>query len=214
MKARLIAVTGALAALAACQQQDGVKESDDNAPLADLVPEMALTNGAPRKKAVGTKPSDPKVGCDTPEDEIFSCKLENDRRVTVCLSGTGEGRHAQYRYGTPGKPAELTLPVAGGQDEPTRYANVMYSGGGEQQIVFTNGEYRYTVFSRVVRTNFEPNEPNDPAISDGLMVQRRDKIIALHSCEYTDDLKPVDTDRAGSVMIGQVEPLVEVPFNH
>lgn len=213
MNTRLIAATGALALLSACQQEEGVKESESTR-LGNLVPEMALTDGAPRKPVDEAKPGGITSGCDTADAEIFSCQLENGRRVAVCLASTGEGRHAQYRYGAVGKAAELVLPVAGEKGEPARYANVMYSGGGEQQIVFTSGDYRYTVFSRVVRTNFTPGETNDPAISDGLMVQRGDKRIAFHSCEYTDDLKPVDLDRAKSVMTAEPELLADVPFTH
>ena len=212
MKMGVIAATCALTILSACQQEESVKESDSPS-LGNLVPEMALTDGTPGKKTAEAKHARLTSGCDAAKDEVFSCQLENGRRAAVCLSGTGEGRHAQYRYGVTGKPAELVLPATGGIGAPGRYASVMYSGGGEQQITFTKGDYRYTVFSRVVRTNFERGEPNNPAIGDGLMVQRAGKTIALHSCEYTDDLKPVDMARAESVMVEESELFADVPLS-
>jgi hypothetical protein len=110
------------------------------------------------------------VGCASEESPIFACKLANGKRVAVCGLSEWIG---QYRYG--GSKPEL---VINGAD----YSHVMYSGGGESQIAFDHRGYRYIVFSRVVRTNFAAGQPNDPAISDGVVILRGKKFVEMQLC--------------------------------
>jgi hypothetical protein len=51
-----------------------------------------------------------------------------------------------YRFGRPGKPAELTYPAAG--DTPAfRAGSSALAGGGGAWIEFERGQYRYNVYS-------------------------------------------------------------------
>ncbi|MEZ5681903.1 MAG: hypothetical protein R3E14_11510 [Erythrobacter sp.] len=132
-------------------------------------------------------PADPApgpVGCTAEEEPIFSCAVPGGKRLAVCAAQQGE---AEYRFG--GKSPELVL--RGG-----KWANAMYSGGGEAQIEFANGDTRYIVFSRMVRTNFTAGEPNNPAITDGVLISREGEFIALRLCAGGQAEIPVQYDAA------------------
>lgn len=110
------------------------------------------------------------AACHADENPIFACRFADGKQVAVC--GT-PARTAQYRFG--GDTPELVL--GGGQR-----AQTMYSGGGEAQIAFDNGDTRYIVFSRMVRTGFD-ERGNNPAISDGVVVERAGKFAAIRICD-------------------------------
>lgn len=135
-------------------------------------------------------------GCKADEDTIFSCKTAANKRIAVCGIPGGT---AEYRYGA-GEP-ELT--VAGG-----RFASVPYSGGGEAQIAFDNAGTRYVVFSRMVRTNFEAGEPNNPAISDGVIVLRGIEAASVVECADAEAV-PVQYDIAARHMEKEDELFTE-----
>ena len=91
-----------------------------------------------------------------------------------------------------GEESELVFPKQRGGGA-IRFASVPYSGGGEAQLSFTRGPYRYVVYSRVVRTNFTAGEPNDPQLDDGVLVLKNGKRIADYGCS-PEALHPVDYD--------------------
>ncbi len=109
------------------------------------------------------------VACQDGEETLFSCDAKGGKQIAVC----GKDGNAQYRFGN--EVAEITL-------DNGKFASVPYSGGGEAQIAFSNGDTRYIVFSRIVRTNFEPGEPNNPEITDGVMVVRGGETIGKRTC--------------------------------
>ncbi|WP_379546035.1 hypothetical protein ACFCW2_09865 [Qipengyuania sp. DSG2-2] len=109
------------------------------------------------------------VACQEGEETLFSCDDKGGKQIAVC----GKDGNAQYRFGN--EVAEITL-------DNGKFASVPYSGGGEAQIAFSNGDTRYIVFSRIVRTNFEPGEPNNPEITDGVMVVRGGETIGKRTC--------------------------------
>ena len=138
---------------------------------------------------VPATPDDPvpaPVDCAAPEETVFSCAMPGGKRLAVCAPQQGE---AEYRFG--GKSPELVL--RGG-----KWATAMYSGGGEAQIQFVNGDTSYTVFSRMVRTNFTAGEPNNPAITDGVVITRDGAFVALRLCEGGQAEMPVQHDAAES----------------
>lgn len=124
------------------------------------------------------------VDCTAPEVTIFACPMPGGKHLAVCAPEQGE---AEYRFG--GASPELVL--TGGT-----WANTAYSGGGEAQIRFANGDTSYVVFSRMVRTNFAAGEPNYPAITDGVLITRGDKFVALRLCEGGQAEMPVQYDAA------------------
>ncbi len=161
----------AFAVLAGCQGQ--------GAEIA-----AAPEDPAPAASAEGDAPQAvPTVACAAGETPIFTCTFADGKRIAVC--GTQPG-NAEYRFGGEGQP-ELVL--SGG-----RNAYAMYSGGGESQLAFDNGDTRYIVFSRMVRTGFG-EEGNLPAISDGVVVERAGKFAAIRICDDP-DLRAVDVDAA------------------
>jgi len=130
--------------------------------------------------------------CEVEETPIFGCTFADGKQVSVCGSKGGEAR---YRFGGD----ETELEIEGGV-----WANVMYSGGGESQILFENGDTHYIAFSRMVRTNFTPGEPNNPAISDGVIVERAGALLSVRRCDDPMVL-PVQYDAADAFMTGQDE---------
>ncbi|MFW2351525.1 hypothetical protein [Qipengyuania sp.] len=152
--------------------------SQDSGPAAPPSAGAAAATTAPSEHASG------RVECAAPEETIFSCAMSGGKRLAVCAPQAGA---AQYRFG--GTSPELVL--TGG-----KWATAMYSGGGEAQIEFANGDTVYTVFSRMIRTNFAAGEPNYPAITDGVVITRDGKFVALRLCEGGQADMPVQYDAA------------------
>ena len=189
---RLFVGTFALALLAGCQGEVNAPDVPDAPSALESLPDPIASPAVPETQAL---PAPPGVGdtkriltedsaqCAANEKTIFACKVANGKRVTVCAADEGK---VHYRYGG----AKVELALQGG-----KWASVAYSGGGEAQIAFENGDTRYIVFSRIVRTNFTEGEPNNPAISDGVIVMRGDKVLSLQSCDDP-QLKPADYDLA------------------
>ena len=134
------------------------RTADTTATLTEQTATMAEGDGGGRS-----------VVCSEDEQTIFSCPTDGGKRISVC----GKNGEVEYRFGA--EQAELTL--AGG-----RFGSVPFSGGGEAQVAFANGETRYVVFSRVVRTNFTAGETNNPEFTDGVMVLKGNRKIAERLC--------------------------------
>lgn len=180
---RPLAALVATALLASCD--NGAPHVAPSSPAAAAANAAAPAGPARPAPVAMASPSAPAASCAGAEEAVFSCELDNGKRVAVCAA---QGR-AQYRYG--GTRPELVLD--GGE-----LAIAPYSGGGEAQIAFTNGGYRYVVFSRMVRTGFGPDGHNDPAISDGIVVLKGDQVADLQLCAGADGL-PVQYDAAQRV---------------
>lgn len=189
------AIVGVAAiALAACGNE--AAEAPAEAPVAADAPTQAPKSAdAERTQTKNSRLPNSRPGAVVPasvlcrgkEQAIFSCKVENGKRIAVCAAPGGP---VQYRFGadTP----EITL-------DASRWASVPYSGGGEAQIAFANGDTRYIVFSRMVRTNFEPGETNDPAISDGVVVLRGERFLGLQRCNDP-NVGAVDVNALGNLL--------------
>ena len=182
-------VIASVAALAACSQAPDAPAAENGEgaeAVADEPTEVSadvatLTQAAPAAELI------PAV-CTAEETPIFACIVEGGKRLSVC--GSNEGA-VQYRFGDESG-AELVL-------DGGAWASVPYSGGGEAQIKFESGDTDYIVFSRVVRTNFEPGEPNNPAISDGVVVLKEGAQIAKLACD-AGELKPIDYNAAEKLL--------------
>ena len=131
--------------------------------------------------------------CHPGEAVIFACNI-GAKLAAVCGGKSPSGaRCAQYRYGVPGK-LELTYP-GDGASGGLAHAETAYSGGGESQILFKNAGFQYVVYSRMVRTNFKANEPNNPAFEAGVAVMKGDKLVGNRKCANPSD---VDVDVAAA----------------
>ncbi len=192
---RLASVVPIILGIAACsdqapaeQEAASVETTEDpvavDSPISVGHPEQAVA-----KKVTATG------FCSVKEPVIFSCQLKNRKTVSVCGTENGAGaKTAQYRFGYVGKAPELVWPEAAGKDRLT-FASVPYSGGGEAQLSFSRGDVTYVVYSRVVRTNFKAGEPNNPEMSDGILVLKGKKTINDLVCADP-GLVPVDYDLA------------------
>ena len=180
MMRAMILIGAASLALAGCDNTagDGADQLDTqdleasaDAPAPDA-PETSTMDDATSAEAAMRDMAQP-VACGRGERPLFFCEAGR-KQIAVCGVTDEAGKpQAQYRYGS--DTAEMVL--NGG-----RFANVPYSGGGESQIEFVNDATRYIVYSRTVRTNFEPGEPNDPAFTDGVMVVRGGKVLSDRQC--------------------------------
>ena len=146
---------------------------------ADDTPEpVAAGTGAPAKlesaaQGEGSARQDAaraQVSCGQDEQTVFTCPVQGGKTISVC----GKDGEVEYRFGA-GVPE---LAIKGG-----RFASVPYSGGGEAQIAFANGDTQYIVFSRIVRTNFTAGEPNNPEFTDGVAIVRGGEVIGEKLCK-------------------------------
>ncbi len=174
MKAFVILI--APVGLVACDDMRGA----DVPPKADA---LSVQPTEPRPPLLAAAPTSKRTDCRDGETPIFSCRMSDENRLAVCAAPQG----VQYRFGSEDAPQMV---IEGGS-----WASTAYSGGGEAQIAFANGDTRYIVFSRMVRTNFTPGEPNDPAISDGVIVERGGKVLSVRICDDAEAL-PVQYDAA------------------
>lgn len=119
--------------------------------------------------------------CNAGETALMQCAT-GVKQVAVCAS-KGSGGGVQYRFGAPDK-VELVYPADMTHGTGTmKWASTGYSGGGEMQIQFRNGEVTYLVYSRMVRTGFGPDGHNNPQDSLGVTVQRGGKTISELRCK-------------------------------
>ncbi len=184
--------------LAACSQAQTDARDEGSAPEGQAaIPAAQSSRLAEASTPNPTPPAQPGKDnlCAPGEPVIFSCLLDNGNALSVCAAAeTGGPRFAQYRYGPSGEASELSFP-ARRQDGALRFLSAPYSGGGEAQLSFVRGSASYVVYSRVMRTNFEAGEANDPQFDDGALVLNGGKIIANHRCEG-DQLTSIDYDLA------------------
>ena len=193
---RLVGLSLALA-LAACSNGDATHDrSAEEVTAVELYEGMPTIDGAAAASASEGK-SGPDPSCSEAEQKVFSCTMKSGKQASVCIAGEGDAQFAQYRFGRVGKTAELVWPASADAGVLT-FKSVPYSGGGEAQISFTRGDTTYAVFSRVIRTNFEPGEPNYPQIDDGIMVKRNGAMLGELLCENLD--LPIDVNLAGRHM--------------
>jgi len=121
-----------------------------------LAPQAAALDGAARQ---------PLFSCLTPQGRLLVRDVGGGR-VTVAFP----------------KPHLRSLARLGGRPHASRYARKGYSGGGEEQLQVETEAGRLTVYTRTVRTNFAPGEPNDPAFSSGAVFQARNGRVTRRTC--------------------------------
>ncbi|WP_215228630.1 hypothetical protein [Erythrobacter sp. 3-20A1M] len=172
------AVLGTLAALLVAGCGQGAAQAAKDEPVSPASEEGAVEpvatpddSASSAGKASATEVTS--VACAQDEQELFSCTA-GTKKIAVCGVNNAQGRKtAQYRFGT-AKKVELVL-------DGGRFANTAYSGGGESQIQFANGDVRYIVYSRTIRTGFD-EDGNKPEFTDGVWVVRGDENLADRQC--------------------------------
>ena len=107
--------------------------------------------------------------CSAQETVLFVCPVGR-KLVSVC----GQADKATYRYGSPGK-VELS-------SQALTTAERSFSGGGETQIYFKNGQFTYLVYDKTARTSFSPSGQNDPGFTSGLVVLKNGRVVSPRKC--------------------------------
>lgn len=115
---------------------------------------------------------------------MFSCLLEH-KVAAVCASHgvTATSGYIQYRFGIPEKlefvyPSELKPPKG-----LFFYSFTLFGGGDGSRIRFKNQEHEYFLFSKTVRTNFNPDDGNnDPQDSAGIFTRLQNKFSKVRMC--------------------------------
>jgi len=121
--------------------------------------------------------------CKAQETLLFGCD-SGPKMISICASQgfSATTGYVQYRFGTPDK-IELTYPETPSPPKGHFWlSSTSYSGGGEAHLRFTNHGVTYAVFDRMVRTNFTPGEPNDPEMSEGIVVRPQGKKATRRLC--------------------------------
>ena len=170
---RVVGLLAAIAVLSACGEAAPTPDTEgaEEAGAAPVLEAKQAETGKADNQPSATR----RVTCGPEETTIFACTTEGDKTIAVCSQGKAG---ATYRFG--GETPEIEL--SGGQ-----WARTGYSGGGELQIAFDSGDTRYVVFSRTVRTNFKADEPNYPAMSDGVVVLQDGRFRGLQRCRDDSD---------------------------
>ena len=203
--ARKAAAALALAGvLAACSPEaapaEEASDADIAAPAESLAEPLPKTEDAPPPTSL----------CANGELAIFSCPVAGGDIASVCVTQDGQGTDfAQYRFGTAPDAVDLAWPKSAGQGQ-LAWASVAYSGGGEAQISFARGDIRYVVYSRIVRTNFTAGEPNNPEITDGVLVLDHGEPVAHKRCTG-EALVPVQYDAAQDHLAEADTLFAEIP---
>ena len=123
--------------------------------------------------------------CSPQEKVIFSCPTSKSKVVSVCASSelTATSGYMQYRFGRLGTPPEFVYPQT--QDHPKSHfqsGTLMYSGGGGAYLEFSNGDYKYVIFTGVGK-GWE---------KEGVVVSQSSKQISVLRCQTpaTSELGP------------------------
>ena len=85
--------------------------------------------------------------CKATETPIFSCKLKNTKTVSICASPESAGGNVEYRFGTKSKVELAYSANAQLPDHRFHRGEVVYANNSDAIIWFTNGNYRYSVYS-------------------------------------------------------------------
>ncbi len=117
--------------------------------------------------------------CALDETVLASCRIRR-KMVSVC----GRDHRAIYRYGRPDR-IELVA-------NRLHYAEQMFFGGSEFQIVSTQGAYRYVVYDSATKLGWDREGHNPSVFSSGLMVLRNGRHLSRVECA------PMDRDMIDS----------------
>ena len=129
--------------------------------------------------------------CSAQEQTLFNCST-GKKVVSVCATQdlSADAGSVQYRYGRPGAP-ELVYPTtAAGWRKLTHSGVLTFAGGGGAYLTFTNGPYRYVVYTAIGRGWGE---------KAGVVVEKNGKRVASLPCKgkETSELGPDFFAKAG-----------------
>ncbi len=115
--------------------------------------------------------------CGTDETVVFSCHV-GKKIVSLCRPVAGE-KALVYRFGAPSRP-ELVFPESGHAGGPSfMRSDAVRFGGGSTSVSFQRGEYRYSVYSQVGRSE---GPERTPEVEDGVLILRNGKPLRRLVC--------------------------------
>lgn len=110
--------------------------------------------------------------CNTDERVSFSCSAES-KSISVCRNSE---EALIYRFGTPQK-IELEL------ESDIHFSRTTYSGGGEGNLTFQNGDYSYVVYSSISNGDWLEDGTREKIERAGVYVVEGDKLLADIECQ-------------------------------
>jgi hypothetical protein len=138
------------------------------------------------------EPAKPSL-CNAGEEVLFTCKSGHTKVVSVCASpdaGPATGRLV-YRFGQVGRVPSLIYPTeAIAPQNAFKFAQGCSAKGCTEQLAFSVGEFKYTVYSEHYGGFAEPGQ------DAGVFVERDGHEVADIRC--TDPLAPTDMYLIGS----------------
>ena len=110
--------------------------------------------------------------CEDNEEVVFSCGF-GTKSVSVCGDG---GKTLTYRFGAP-QNIELEL------NSGIHFSRVGYSGGGEGNLTFQNGVYKYVVYSSISNGAWLDDGSREKKERSGVYVVENNKLIVDVECK-------------------------------
>jgi hypothetical protein len=117
--------------------------------------------------------------CETGETVVFSCAT-GARVASVCASNyiSKTSGYLQYRFGQKDK-VEMSYPLATAKPaELFESGTLIYSGGGGAWLRFSNGPFRYSIFSAIGKWG----PKGQPAEAAGVFVEKDGRNVANLPC--------------------------------
>ncbi|WP_082856347.1 hypothetical protein [Marinomonas atlantica] len=116
--------------------------------------------------------SDAETLCQADESVSFSCDT-NAKTVSVCRNTDDK---LVYRFGnTEQIEKELVSEV--------NFSRTAYSGGGEGHLTFTDGDYRYVVYSVISNGEWQDDGTREKETRGGIYVLKGDQVLNDIQCQ-------------------------------
>lgn len=113
--------------------------------------------------------------CSAGEQTLFNCST-GTKTVSVCATPklSADAGSVQYRFGPPGAPELVYPPTTADWRKLTRSGVLTFAGGGGAYLAFTNGPYRYVVYTALGK---------DWGEKAGVVVEKNGKRVASLPCK-------------------------------
>ena len=112
--------------------------------------------------------------CAEGETVAFSCGV-GSKSLSVC--GLADDT-LSYRFGTPERvELEITAPI--------HFSRTAYSGGGEGNLTFAAGRYKYVVYSSISNGDWLADGGRDKIERAGVYVVKDDKLLAAKATQQS-----------------------------
>jgi hypothetical protein len=147
--------------------------------------------------------------CKADEVVVFSCPT-GKHIASVCASKAeaSNGSYMQYRFGDTSK-VELSFPAEGAKPADVFAAGtLMFSGGGGTWLRFSNGAFRYNVFSAFGKWG----RKGDIANAEGVFVEKDGKNVGNFPCrgEASGEIGP-DIFKSWGIPLAGPEERFDIP---